>query len=64
MQGLPNIETGPFVPCHLTFGSRNNPEIDLVSFCPEVPNSDRIYGVGIGLGGEEAIRKARSYYTS
>ncbi len=64
MQGLPNIETAPLLPCHLTLGSRNNPEIDLVSFCPEVPNSDRIYGVGIGLGGEEAIRKARSYHAS
>ena len=39
----------------------NYPEMDLASFYPEAPNSDRIYGLGIGLGGEEAIRKAHSY---
>lgn len=42
----------------------NYPEMDLASFYPEAPNSDRIYGLGIGLGGEEAIRKAHSYRAS
>ena len=42
-------------------GCSNYSEMDLASFYPEAPNSDRIYELGIGLGGEEAIRKAFSY---
>jgi hypothetical protein len=43
---------------------RNYPDMDLSRFYPEAANSDRIYGLGIGLGGEEAKRKAASYRVS
>lgn len=37
------------------------PERDLASFYPEAVASDRHYGLGLGLGGQEAIDVARSY---
>ena len=37
------------------------PHMDLSKFYPETGNSDKIYGLGIGLGGEEARQKAYSY---
>jgi peptidoglycan/xylan/chitin deacetylase (PgdA/CDA1 family) len=39
----------------------NYPEHDLAAFYPEAVNSDRHYGLQIGLGGEEAEREALSY---
>jgi peptidoglycan/xylan/chitin deacetylase (PgdA/CDA1 family) len=39
----------------------NYPEMDLTKFYPEAANSDRLYGLGIGIGGEEARKKAASY---
>jgi hypothetical protein len=39
----------------------NYPEHDLAAFYPEAANSDRHYGLQIGLGGEEAEREALSY---
>ena len=42
----------------------NYPEHDLAAFYPEAVNSDRLYGLGIGLGGQEAIDKAKSYRSS
>jgi peptidoglycan/xylan/chitin deacetylase (PgdA/CDA1 family) len=43
---------------------KNYPEHDLAAFYPEAVNSDKIYGLGIGLGGQEAIDKAYSYRAS
>jgi allantoinase len=40
---------------------KNYPEHDLAAFYPEAVNSDRYYGLGIGLGGEEALKEAASY---
>jgi peptidoglycan/xylan/chitin deacetylase (PgdA/CDA1 family) len=37
------------------------PAHDLAAFYPEAVNSDRLYGLGIGLGGQEAVDKAMSY---
>lgn len=37
---------------------QNYPERDLASFYPEAVASDKHYGLGIGLGGEEAITEA------
>jgi peptidoglycan/xylan/chitin deacetylase (PgdA/CDA1 family) len=37
------------------------PEHDLAAFYPEAVNSDKHYGLQIGLGGEEAEREALSY---
>lgn len=37
------------------------PELDLAAFYPEAIASDRHYGLGIGLGGEEAEREARRF---
>lgn len=37
------------------------PERDLASFYPEAVASDRHYGLGLGLGGQEALEVARSY---
>jgi hypothetical protein len=37
------------------------PEHDLARFYPEAVNSDRWYGLSLGLGGEEAVREALSY---
>lgn len=39
----------------------NYPDHDLAAFYPEAVNSDRLYGLGLGLGGQEAIDKAKSY---
>ena len=43
---------------------KNYPEHDLAAFYPEAVNSDRLYGLGLGLGGQEAIEKAKSYRAS
>ena len=40
---------------------QNYPERDLASFYPEAVASDRHYGLGLGLGGEEALKEAMSY---
>ncbi len=40
---------------------QNYPEMTLAKFYPEAVNSDRLYGLGIGLGGQEALDKAQSY---
>jgi peptidoglycan/xylan/chitin deacetylase (PgdA/CDA1 family) len=37
------------------------PEHDLAAFYPEAVNSDRHYGLGIGLGGDEALLEALRY---
>jgi hypothetical protein len=37
------------------------PDHDLSKFYPEAVASDRHYGLGIGLGGEEAVREALSF---
>ena len=37
------------------------PEHDLSKFYPEAVNSDKWYGLSLGLGGDEAIREALSY---
>ena len=37
------------------------PDHDLSAFYPEAVNSDRLYGLGLGLGGPEAVDKAYSY---
>ncbi len=39
----------------------NYPDHDLSKFYPEAVASDRHYGLGIGLGGEEAVREALSF---
>ena len=39
----------------------NYPENDLAAFYPEAVNSDKHYGLGIGLGGEEARRESFSF---
>ena len=43
---------------------KNYPEHDLAAFYPEAVNSDRLYGLGLGLGGQEAIEKAKSFRAS
>ncbi len=40
---------------------QNYPERDLASFYPEAVASDQHYGLGMGLGGEEAISEALRY---
>ena len=40
---------------------KNYPEHDLAKFYPEAVNSDKWYGLSIGLGGEEAIAEAARY---
>jgi peptidoglycan/xylan/chitin deacetylase (PgdA/CDA1 family) len=40
---------------------QNYPERDLASFYPEAVASDKHYGLGLGLGGEEAMAEALSY---
>jgi hypothetical protein len=40
---------------------QNYPERDLASFYPEAITSDKHYGLGLGLGGEEAIQEALRY---
>ena len=40
---------------------KHYPGHDLSVFYPEAVNSDRLYGLGLGIGGQEAIDKARSY---
>lgn len=40
---------------------KNYPNHDLAKFYPEAVASDRHYGLGIGLGGPEALEVARSY---
>ncbi len=40
---------------------KNYPGHDLAAFYPEAVNSDRLYGLGLGLGGREALDKAASY---
>ena len=40
---------------------QNYPDLELSGFYPEAANSDRYYGLGIGLGGEEAQRVAYSF---
>ena len=42
-------------------GSAKYSERDLASFYPEAVASDKHYGLGIGLGGEEAIAEALRY---
>jgi peptidoglycan/xylan/chitin deacetylase (PgdA/CDA1 family) len=42
----------------------NYPDLDLSKFYPEAIASDRHYGLGIGLGGEEALDEAASYRRS
>lgn len=37
------------------------PEMDLSTLYPEAATSDRVYGLGIGLGGDEAVAKAMKY---
>ena len=37
------------------------PNHTLDAFYPEAVTSDRHYGLGIGLGGEEAVREALSF---
>ena len=37
------------------------PDMELTSFYPEAVNSDRYYGLGLGLGGEEARKVALSF---
>lgn len=37
------------------------PDHDLSKFYPEAVNSDKWYGLSLGLGGEEAVREALSY---
>jgi peptidoglycan/xylan/chitin deacetylase (PgdA/CDA1 family) len=39
----------------------NYPDHDLSKFYPEAVASDRYYGLGIGLGGKEALEEAASY---
>jgi peptidoglycan/xylan/chitin deacetylase (PgdA/CDA1 family) len=39
----------------------NYPDLDLAKFYPEAVASDRYYGLGIGLGGDEALEEAASY---
>jgi peptidoglycan/xylan/chitin deacetylase (PgdA/CDA1 family) len=39
----------------------NYPDHDLAAFYPEAVASDRYYGLGIGLGGEEAVQEALRY---
>ena len=43
---------------------RQFPEHDLAAFYPEAVNSDKLYGLGLGLGGQDAIDKANSYRES
>jgi peptidoglycan/xylan/chitin deacetylase (PgdA/CDA1 family) len=40
---------------------KNYPDLTLSRFYPEAVNSDRYYGLGIGLGGDEARRVAQSF---
>jgi hypothetical protein len=40
---------------------QNYPERDLASFYPEAVASDKHYGLGLGLGGEEALKEAMSF---
>ena len=40
---------------------KNYPEHDLAKFYPEAVNSDKWYGLSLGLGGDEAIAEALSY---
>ena len=40
---------------------QNYPDHDLAAFYPEAVNSDKYYGLQIGLGGEEAEKEALSY---
>ena len=37
------------------------PDHTLAAFYPEAVASDRWYGLGIGLGGEEAVKEALSF---
>jgi len=37
------------------------PEHDLATFYPEAVNSDKWYGLSLGVGGDEAIAEALSY---
>jgi len=39
----------------------NYPDHDLAKFYPEAVASDKYYGLGIGLGGQEAIEEAQRY---
>ena len=40
---------------------QNYPDMDLAQFYPEAVTSDRYYGLGIGLGGQEAIDEAHRF---